>query len=333
MGTKDIVCKQYMRSDEEVIRDLIRLTMPNVEVGELQELNPEETAVVFTSTSGRKDKIAAIMRERDLLEEARVKSLTDGTTDFVIIGFENQDYLDYALPIRVTLENMLNYSWQIQQLRKELKEEARGYPTEFLSGLPPWAKLKPVVTIVVYWSTEPWTGPRKVQDLLKLPTDFNRSLVDNNQLIILEPAKLTDADLLRCVSSLRQVFHFIRDADDKDKIRTLLETDEKFQKMPYHAVHVIEQVTRTGMKLPKNYKKDGTVDMCQAIADMLRDATQQERRRADEASQRADAAMEILKSFVRSVAGSGPWTTERLAQESGQTEETIREWLAESIEL
>ena len=41
MGVKDLACKQYMRSDEKVVRDLIRLTMPDLEVGELKELNPE----------------------------------------------------------------------------------------------------------------------------------------------------------------------------------------------------------------------------------------------------------------------------------------------------
>ncbi|MBD5560686.1 MAG: hypothetical protein HDQ87_10125, partial [Clostridia bacterium] len=116
MGVKDLACKQYMRSDEEVVRDLIRLTMPDLEVGELKELNPEEAAVPFSSVPGRKDKVSAIMRERDLLEEVYVERLTDGQTDFIILGFENQDYVDYALPVRVTLENMLNYSWQIQQL-------------------------------------------------------------------------------------------------------------------------------------------------------------------------------------------------------------------------
>ncbi|MBD5559922.1 MAG: hypothetical protein HDQ87_06135 [Clostridia bacterium] len=50
------------------------------------------------------------MREWDLLETAHMEGPTDGATDFVILGFENQDYVDYALPVRVTLAEHVNYS-------------------------------------------------------------------------------------------------------------------------------------------------------------------------------------------------------------------------------
>ncbi|MBD5558803.1 MAG: hypothetical protein HDQ87_00355, partial [Clostridia bacterium] len=187
-----------------------------------------------------------------------------------------------------------------------------------------------------------WSGPGCLHDIIDFSTGLDKSLVDNNRLIILQPAKLTDAQLQECTSSLRQVFQFIRDAKDKAKIRTLINTDKKFRAMPYQAVQVLEQVTHTNIKLPKNYKKEEPVDMCQAIAEMIADGRQEadkradaaEQRadaaeqRADAAEQRADAAVSELKQVVRSLASNGHSTVSGIAKMLGKTEAQIIEWIS-----
>ncbi|MBD5559923.1 MAG: hypothetical protein HDQ87_06140 [Clostridia bacterium] len=52
VGIKDLVCKQYMRGEEAEIRDLIRLAVPDLKVGRLEERNPEESAVIFSGAPG-----------------------------------------------------------------------------------------------------------------------------------------------------------------------------------------------------------------------------------------------------------------------------------------
>ena len=97
-------------------------------------------------------------------------------TRFVIIGIEEQSEIHYAMPVRAMGYDFLGYDMQLKKLRKRhaLKKDLRGNAA-FLSGIIPEEKLEPTITIVLYYGSEPWTGPRCLHDMLKLE-DFPEEL-------------------------------------------------------------------------------------------------------------------------------------------------------------
>lgn len=103
MGKADAVTKTYMRNTD-VATDLIRLRVPGIRPQSLKEISPEEIAVLFDSPeSGGKDRLSVVQRFRDVFFEADVEHLTDGERDYILIGFEGQNKVDYG---------MLAYCWK-----------------------------------------------------------------------------------------------------------------------------------------------------------------------------------------------------------------------------
>ena len=299
MGSTDSVTKLYLRN-KAVQRDVIRLVAPDLAVSKLEELHAEEILVPYELESGKpkgrrgKRHLLDLVRHRDLLSMADVVNLTDGTTDYVIVGFESQTAVDLSMPVRVLLENVLNYAAQIEALRAKHMQEAKArggpaYPRDFLSGLEPEDRLKPVITIVVYWGSEPWSGPKRLHDLLAIPPSLDKNLVDNNRLILLQPATLTDEQLATCDSSLGPVLRFLRDARDKETLQRTLDTDPAFQQLSPEAAHVIQAIS--GYTVPRDNFLTGGVYMKNTIFPWLeaerREAQEEIREEAEKA--RADA--------------------------------------------
>ena len=77
---------------------------------------------------------------------------------------------------------------------------------------------------------------------------------------------MTDDDIMKFRSGLREVMFFIKYSKDKKKLNETLEIHKKrFQSVSRRAVDVIEAVTNTGLKYDRKEEK---VDMCQAIREM-----------------------------------------------------------------
>ena len=82
----------------------------------------------------------------------------------------------------------------------------------------------------------------------------------------------------RFKSSLREVLLYIKYSKDKKKLQELLATDPHFRALDRRAAVVINTVTNSKLVFDE---KEGTVDMCQAVADMREIERQEGRQEAD----------------------------------------------------
>lgn len=78
-------------------------------------------------------------------------------------------------------------------------------------------------------------------------------------------------------TDVRQVFDFIRCAEDKNRLRELVESDKYYQSMDEDAFDVATMYANaTELVHAKDYRrKDGKVDMCTAIREMMEDSRQE----------------------------------------------------------
>ena len=98
--------------------------------------------------------------------------------------------------------------------KSEQIKEPNPTAVEFSSVFQKEDRLHPVITVVIYFSTDPWDGPRSVHEML---SDIPPELLDyipNYKLHLIEPAALSDEQLQKFQSNLREVLLFIKYAKD-----------------------------------------------------------------------------------------------------------------------
>lgn len=148
-----------------------------------------------------------------------------------------------------------------------------GLEHPFLGGITKEDRFKAVVTIVLYYGSEPWQGARTLYDLLDLDSvpDKVKDLLNDYRIHILEVRRIQELD--RYQTDLREVFGFIQKSGDKAAVKKFaFENAEKFQKLEEDAYDVISILT--GSKeletMKEKYReKGGKINMCEAIRGLI----------------------------------------------------------------
>lgn len=120
--------------------------------------------------SKRTNKKKSIQNFRDV-----VKETLNGCTFSIILGIENQNDVDHTMAQRVMLYDALEYERQIRIIKARNETENVHVPKTQRIGSE--QKLLPVISIVIYTGTEPWTGPKCLYDMLKLPSEKQEKLL------------------------------------------------------------------------------------------------------------------------------------------------------------
>jgi len=135
----------------------------------LSDQDTDESAVLMG-----KEKIASITRHRDLIKEYGEDA------EFVLIGLENQMRIHYAMPVRTMVYDALRYVKQCKDLENQnRKGKVLKGSDEFLSGMTKEDRIKPVVTLVIYYGERDWDGPVSLEDMMDIPDKFKKFI--NNQ--------------------------------------------------------------------------------------------------------------------------------------------------------
>lgn len=131
-----------------------------------QKLSDKDTGE--SSIIMEKDRtVTSLSRARDI-----IKQYEDGI-DFVLIGIENQMHVHYAMPVRSMVYESLNYTRQCKELEQTHREEKDlSGADEFLSGLTLSDKLKPAITLVIYYGEKSWNGPVSLIDMMDIPKAY-----------------------------------------------------------------------------------------------------------------------------------------------------------------
>lgn len=116
------------------------------------------------SHKGQDGSFQSVERHRDI-----IKTYGDGT-EFVIIGLENQSYIDYTMPIRNMVYDGLNYTKQCHEFGNSATKWRDT--DEFLSRIKRESRIKPIVNLIVYHGEkDEWDGPHKISDMMDIPDE------------------------------------------------------------------------------------------------------------------------------------------------------------------
>lgn len=271
MGKADAVTKAYMRKNDifaDAFNYLLYEGRPVVAPERLREVDVTEIVLPFGPQNENGTQTdEAVQKYRDVLKAAVV--MQEEEADYLLLGVENQTEIHYAMPVRNMIYDALQYGKQITDAAEKhrrnggaSKSHTRG---EYLSGFYREDRLKPVITLVIHFGADPWDGPLSLHEMMGVRNETLLRFVQDYRLHLIDPARLTPADLERFSSSLREVLACIKYSGDKAQFAALMKDNPRMV-LDREAALVIKTITNTPIEIPEGAE---AIDMCKAVEEMI----------------------------------------------------------------
>lgn len=271
MGLADTVTKAYMQ-ENSVFADAFNYLLYNgrevVDPKRLQELDTTGIALPFgLPDENGKPLEEAVQKYRDVLKSAVIKQ--DDDAAYVLLGVENQTDIHYAMPVRNIIYDAIQYGKQVSDIvakhraeKKNPKESNRG---EYLSGFYKSDKITPVITLVLHFGANEWDGPLSLHEMMNVQDKHLLNFIQDYRIHLIDPAKLSEKDLEKFSTSLREVIGYIKYSRDKKRLSEFLANNSRML-IEANAARVIRTVTNTPIRIPENVE---VIDVCKAIEEMM----------------------------------------------------------------
>ncbi len=269
MGIKDTITKEYM-ANNKIFADAFNYFIYNGEqVIKPENLKPLDTTLVEVPY-GIGGENSPVQKFRDELKNLIIKE--DNKAIYAVLGIENQSEIHYAMPVKNMLYDALEYANQVNKTTKTHKKtkDKSSSNAEYLSGFYKTDRLVPVITLVIYFGADNWDAPKCIFDMFSENID-NKMLafIENYKINLISPNEISDNEIDKLQTSLREVMKYIKYSKDKKKINDIVQSDERFSKLERSAFNVINICTNSNLKINDNGE---VVNMCQAILDMKEEA-------------------------------------------------------------
>ena len=179
------------------------------------------------------------------------------------------------MPVRNGIYDFLQYGKQVSDIaarHRKQKDKAESN-AEFLSGFYKTDKIVPVVTLVIYFGANEWKGPISLMDMMDTLSPEFTEYVQDYKIHLIQPFNISDDDLQKFQSSLREVLGCIKYSQDKEKLSIFMKDNPRMN-MEAMAARVIEVMTNMSIEIPEGEEK---IDMCKAIEDMIQDVVDEKK--------------------------------------------------------
>ena len=275
---KDIGWKGFLSDDERYADVINGIGCRGEQVVKKEHLQEMDTQTGFLRSPKFIHKIIQ-SRKRYVKVRDCIRKVAFGT-NFAIIGIENQETMDYSIPLRNMSYDVDAYEKQTAKIRKEVRKFYKGLSRgEYLYGFRKNDRLFPAVTFILYSGSKPWEGPKSLHEMLDftdIPEEL-KGMVADYKINLVEIRKLEDTSVFK--TDVRQVFDFIRCSNDKNALKKLVETDDYYKNMEEDAFDVAVQYTNATelIEAKEYYEKEGMVDMCKALTELIEDGKQEGR--------------------------------------------------------
>ena len=111
-------------------------------------------------------------------------------------------------------------------------------------------------------------SPLSLHEMMAVRNKNLLNFVQDYQIHLIDPAKLSAEDLKRFSSSLREVIGYIKYSKDKKRLSEFL-TDNPRMLIEANAARVIKAVTNTPLDIPEGAE---VIDVCKAVEEMMNES-------------------------------------------------------------
>lgn len=158
--------------------------------------------------------------------DTRMKA-KDHWTDIAIFCIENQSGINNIMPVRDMGYLYSNYNEQIRHMQRKNKRRGMLSITE---GLGREEKLTPVISIVLYYGRERWTGPERLSDMLSVPDSWKEKLgplIADHTVKIVHLAGQDKKTRQKYKSDFRHIVDYLVCADDKEECQKYIKDENR----------------------------------------------------------------------------------------------------------
>lgn len=137
---------------------------------------------------------------------------------------------------------------------------------EFLSGFSKTDKIIPIISLVVYFGSDKWDGPRSLKDMF--PEDIDQEIlkeVEDYKIHLIVPSEIKDFSKFK--TDLGKAMKYIAVSEDKMAIDRLCE-EEGFDSVGADTVRLMNECTGSEIEIPK---EEEVVNMCNGLKELLED--------------------------------------------------------------
>lgn len=179
--------------------------------------------------------------------------------------------------------------------KSEKNNSGKTSSGEFLTGFSRSDELIPVVTLVIYFGTEAWDGPRNLYEMFGVENKKILPFVPDYRINLIAPEEMSEQEINRFHTDLREVLLYIKYSKEKEKLVDLIQTDDGFQNMKTETVVMLNTLTNSELKI--NEEKEET-SMCLAIDELREEAKQEGRRELIEKMLMNHETMDKIKEYT-----------------------------------
>ncbi len=265
MQEQDVVSKEYFEEDARIADFINGYFFKGKQVVSAKDVREADSAVFgrvrwFGRWTGRQ-------RYRDIVRRVLLG------IRFAMVGIEEQGLIHFAMPVRAMGYDFLSYDRQVKRIKKRhsILKDLKG-SAQFLSGVSSEDLLEPVVTVILYYGEEPWSGPKSLHDMLKLedfPEDF-RAMVNDYPLHIFEVNHFPHLDYFK--TDLRLVFGFLQNRSHKERLKQFVrDNEQELSSLEDDACEMITVMSHSEelLRMKDKFRKGSKVDMCKALKEWM----------------------------------------------------------------
>lgn len=285
MGRKDIASINYFK-DKSRIADLLNVYLYQgqkvIKEQDITELNP----ILAKSWWNNKD-LKSNVNITDVLFEVAipVENKENFTSEEekripIIVSIQNQSDISYIMPVRVINGDASGYYLQWKDLERKHKREKQTWSNEgeFLSKFRENDRLKPILTIVIYFGKKDWDGAKSLKQIEELddcPLHIQKKIQDYS-INLIEVRNFSDVDKFK--TDLREVFGFLQNDNSKQELEKYIQEHRaalvNLEEDAYDLICVMSDIGKLRELKVESLQK-GEYDMCKGLEEMIEDREQQ----------------------------------------------------------
>ena len=274
VGQKDILLKDYFTPD--IFADAINAILYDGK----SVVTPERMRTIDIETQRVEDENGNVTADTRLRDSAKVVEVDDAI--YCLFAIEHQSVEDYTMPLRI------------------MEYDVREYLRQVKSNKGVQVRIKPIITIVMYWKADKWNQPVSVKDMFDRNTvrwlEYNGlgGYIQDYRMHLFEPGTVKEEDLEKFKTELKDVIAYVKYSKSTEALK---DYNEKYKPdLTKSTVTLINELTNSKYVFIEGKER---LDMCEAFEGLIEEGRAKGKAEG-KAEGRAEGKAEELKEKYKS---------------------------------
>ncbi|WP_236354686.1 Rpn family recombination-promoting nuclease/putative transposase [Konateibacter massiliensis] len=208
----------------------------------------------------------SIQAARDVLKLVKQTE----SMEYVLLGIENQQGVDYTMPLRIMAYDTYAYQKQCDKLKEKHKGKKVLSKDEFISGIKKEDKLLPVITVLIYYGEREWDAAKSMHEMLHISEEL-RHYVNDYKMHLVEVRKnnlvLRNGNNRSLFDLFEILYNNIVTKEERQREAVQYETENIVDKS---VIMAIAAATKSEVDLTE-YDRKGEISMCTLFEEIAKE--------------------------------------------------------------